>query len=292
MSVVKSPQQIQGRLLKSVANRKLFTTEENQPPPEIIRHICVMPCYDKKLEAVRPAGQIQNEDISINSTTNEVDAVLATHELADLFTKHNIDIKGLLDNLESPNPDTFDKDLTDATREIDSPYYSNDNQSQSSNGYTQYIFNRAARELLSVTPPENLDYQQVRNKDFHEVTLTVHGLPVMKFALAYGFRNIQNIIRNIKRKKCQYDYIEIMACPGGCLNGGGQIKPKDLNMSPADLLESLNEIQKNSLEIIDPTNLNSLGALYDGIETDKVKEMIKTYFTVIKTEASVANLKW
>jgi len=50
---------------------------------------------------------------------------------------------------------------------------------------------------------------------------------VLKFAAAYGFRNIQNIMMNIKRGKCDYDYIELMACPKGCLNGGGQIKPKD-----------------------------------------------------------------
>jgi iron only hydrogenase large subunit-like protein len=69
------------------------------------------------------------------------------------------------------------------------------------------------------------------------------GKPVLTFAMAYGFRNIQNIVRKIKSKQCNYDYIEIMACPSGssfgllgpllqliilafpgCLNGGGQIK--------------------------------------------------------------------
>jgi iron only hydrogenase large subunit-like protein len=61
----------------------------------------------------------------------------------------------------------------------------------------------------------------------------------LRFAAAYGFRNIQNVIRNIKRGKCEYDYVEIMACPGGCLNGGGQVKPKDMNMNPKDLFEVL-----------------------------------------------------
>ncbi len=60
-----------------------------------------------------------------------------------------------------------------------------------------------------------------------ETILELNGKVVLRFAAAYGFRNIQNIIRNIKRGKCEYEYVEIMACPGGCLNGGGQIKPKD-----------------------------------------------------------------
>jgi iron only hydrogenase large subunit-like protein len=79
----------------------------------------------------------------------------------------------------------------------------------------------------------------MKNKDLKEVHLEVNGAKVMKFAAAYGFRNIQNLVRNIKLKKCDYDYVEIMACPGGCLNGGGQIKPKDMNMTPKDLLEAL-----------------------------------------------------
>jgi iron only hydrogenase large subunit-like protein len=66
-----------------------------------------------------------------------------------------------------------------------------------------------------------LEYVVGRNKDLKEVTLEIGGKRVLKFAAAYGFKNIQNIIRNIKRGKSDYDYIELMACPGGCLNGGG-----------------------------------------------------------------------
>lgn len=299
MSLVKSPQQIQGHLIKKFANKKLFTSDESQEPPTNVMHICVMPCYDKKLEAVRPAGQIPSDDISENSTINEVDAVIATHELADLFTKKGIDIKGLLASLEEQEQtysenENFDKDLTDLCREaINSPYYSPHNQTQTSNGYSEFLFRKAAKELFDVDlTSKELEYKQCRNKDFNEVTLEIHGIPVMKFALAYGFRNIQNIVRNIKRKKWAYDYVEIMACPGGWLNGGGQIKPKDMGMSPADLLENLKGIQMQSLELIDHRSLSGLVALYNDIDPEKLKEMIKTAFTVIKTETSVANLKW
>lgn len=89
-----------------------------------------------------------------------------------------------------------------------------------------------------------------------------------------------------------YDYVEIMACPGGCLNGGGQIKPKELNMTPADLLKSLIEVQKESLEIIDPNNLEGLVSLYSDFEKEQLQEMITTAFNVIKSELSISNLKW
>ena len=295
MSVVKSPQQIQGYLLKKVSNKKLFTKDSEHTPNDIM-HVCVMPWYDKKLEAVRPAGLIKaSEDISDETTLCEVDAVLATHELADLFKKHDIDIEGLLETIDTVdrNSDNFDLDVAESQRESVSPFYSTDNTNQSSNGYSEYLFKRAAKEIFDKNiDNEILEYKQCRNKDFNEVSLEIHGVPVMKFALAYGFRNIQNIIRNIKRKKWMYDYVEIMACPGGCLNGGGQIKPKELNMTPADLLKSLIEVQKESLEIIDPNNLEGLVSLYSDFEKEQLQEMITTAFNVIKSELSISNLKW
>jgi iron only hydrogenase large subunit-like protein len=114
----------------------------------------------------------------------------------------------------------------------------------------EYVLRRAARELFICNVPEKLDYKVIRNKDFKEVIVSVDSIPVLKFATAYGFKNIQNIIRNIKVKKCLYDYVEIMACPGGCLNGGkklgynlylgGQIKPSDLGSdNPREVLQNL-----------------------------------------------------
>lgn len=49
---------------------------------------------------------------------------------------------------------------------------------------------------------------------------------MLRFATAYGFRNIQNVCRQLKSNTCRLHYVEVMACPGGCLNGGGQPKPE------------------------------------------------------------------
>ena len=75
-----------------------------------------------------------------------------------------------------------------------------------------------------------MPYVQGRNKDLMEVSLKSvpradgSQLTLLTFAQAYGFRNIQNVMRKIKQGKCQYDYVELMACPSGCVNGGGQVK--------------------------------------------------------------------
>lgn len=94
-----------------------------------------------------------------------------------------------------------------------------------SGGYVDYVFRVAARELFGVTvPPGPLPFRQGRNSDIRTVELHVGGRPVLRFATAYGFRNIQQVVRLIKRGKCPYDMVEIMACPSGCLNGGGQVR--------------------------------------------------------------------
>jgi iron only hydrogenase large subunit-like protein len=57
-----------------------------------------------------------------------------------------------------------------------------------------------------------------------EVTVDMGHGALLRGALVYGFQNIQNFVRKLKRGQCVYDIVEVMACPGGCLNGGGQIK--------------------------------------------------------------------
>ena len=74
----------------------------------------------------------------------------------------------------------------------------------------------AARELFGVDVPSGqLPLRSVRNADFKEVCLEVGGAPALRFASAYGFRNIQQLMRQMKRQRCVYDYVEVMACPSG-----------------------------------------------------------------------------
>ena len=98
-----------------------------------------------------------------------------------------------------------------------------------SGGYLDTVFRHAARVLHGVEVTGPLEYKtpRARNPDLREVTLEVGGVTVLRFATAYGFRNIQNVVRRCKAGVGAggYHFVEIMACPSGCLNGGGQLPP-------------------------------------------------------------------
>ena len=72
----------------------------------------------------------------------------------------------------------------------------------------------------------------------------------MKFAKVYGFRNVQNLVRKMKNRKASYDYVEVMAGPGACLNGGGQLRPDlDSGVTPKQNLDKMQEIYSRQVKI-------------------------------------------
>ncbi|KAB0401612.1 hypothetical protein E2I00_007270, partial [Balaenoptera physalus] len=91
-------------------------------------------------------------------------------------------------------------------------------QGGGSGGYLEHVFRHAAQELFGIHVTE----------DLQEVILEREGQVLLHFAAAYGFRNIQNLVQKLKRGRCPYHYVEVMACPSGCLNGGGQLKAPDM----------------------------------------------------------------
>ncbi len=103
-----------------------------------------------------------------------------------------------------------------------------------SGAYTEYLFKYCAQHVYGLNLwSEVLQYKEGRNSDYAEVDITHYlnspinenaVLPQLKFAKAYGFRNIQSMLMKMKRGNCDVDLVEIMACPSGCNNGGGQLK--------------------------------------------------------------------
>ena len=67
-------------------------------------------------------------------------------------------------------------------------------------------------------------------------------------AQAYGFRNIQNLVQKMKRKRCDYDFVEVMACPGGCLNGGAQCRPEEGKETSKEMVAKLEEENRDLLD--------------------------------------------
>ena len=133
-----------------------------------------------------------------------------------------------------------------------------------------------------------------RNQDFQEVTIEVEGKKPLKMAIAYGFRNIQNIVQKIKRKKCPYDFVEIMACPSGCTNGGGQIRPEG-EVTPKERLAKVDQLYQ-SVKTVEPSSEKSVLNLYNewlgGVDNDKAKLMLRTQYHEIEKMTNALAIKW
>lgn len=199
-----------------------------------------MPCYDKKLEAAR------DDFVVPGSAAPETDACLTTAEVQQLLDERSVSLAALPD-YQPPNTaasatpvasvgsavaSLLDAGAAPPGRVFGSP--------GGSGGYMEFVFRHAASVLFGrQLPPGRLPTRMVRNADFQELVLDDGaGNVLLRFASAYGFRNIQTLMRKIKSRRCEYDYVEIMACPGGCLNGGGQPRPA-VGQSQAALLEAL-----------------------------------------------------
>ncbi|KAG9144816.1 hypothetical protein Leryth_022767 [Lithospermum erythrorhizon] len=266
ISTVKSPQQAMGVIIKKHMCHLLSLR------PEDLYHVTVMPCYDKKLEASRDDFVFevnpQGEQIS------EVDSVLTTGEVLDLIQLKSIDFLSLED---SP----LDKLLSNVND--DGNLYGT---TGSSGGYAETIFRYAAKVLFRKEIEGSLDFKVLRNSDFQEL----NGETVLKFALCYGFRNLQNVVRKIKTGKCEYQFLEIMACPSGCLNGGGQLKPKP-GQSGKDLLQLLESTYLENVLVTDPYTNPIIKNLYEkwleepGSEKAK-RHMHTQYHPVVKSITS------
>lgn len=243
IDTTKSPQQIAGSLIKHMVSR------EQSIAPNEVYHVAVMPCFDKKLEASRKDFLDEEFDVK------DVDCVLATTEIIDLITSLNVDFVSLELAQLSPQEIMLSGISEDGSAVLGS------NVNASSGGPLEHIFRFAAKELFNVDVDGPLEYVVGRNPDFREVTLVVDGEEVLKFAIAYGFRNIQSIMTKIRRNKCPYHYVEIMACPSGCLNGGGQIKPKSTLLATELLGNVTNRFQE--LQVRAPTDNPACKYVYE-----------------------------
>eukprot|EP01027_Heterolobosea_sp_BB2_P016364 GEZU01023312.1.p1 GENE.GEZU01023312.1~~GEZU01023312.1.p1 ORF type:complete len:325 (-),score=100.63 GEZU01023312.1:149-1123(-) len=230
ISTAKSPQQVLGTIVKQYFAKKISVT------PDRIYHVSVMPCFDKKLEASRDDFKIEEFD------TREVDCVLSSSEILNLLQARNTDFMSLP---ESPLESLFTGITTTATEQMLLTGVPG-----GAGGYLEIILRYAAKTLFGRDLPDELVFKSGRNPDFRETWLEDEktGEKLLSFAMAYGFRNIQNLVRKIKTRKCEYHFVEIMACPSGCLNGGGQIAPKE-GEKPRDLLKRITDLYHDPAEV-------------------------------------------
>ena len=191
LSSCKSPQQMFGALVKNYLPGKIGV------PAEKICHISIRPCVAKKYEHNRPEMESENG--------RDVDIVLTTREAAKLFKLRDI-------NLATLNDEKFDSFMgegTGAARIF---------------GTTGGVMEAALRTVvykLTGGKVDQLDYHAARGyRGVKEAALTIGELEV-KVAVVNGIGNVKAVMDDVRAGKSPYHFIEVMACPGGCLNGGG-----------------------------------------------------------------------
>lgn len=192
LSSCKSPQNMFGALAKS------YYAEKHGIDPKDIVVVSVMPCTSKKSEIVRP-------ELEVNGY-RDVDASITTRELALMIKEARLEF----DKLEEGTFDAFMGDYSGAGVIF---------------GVTGGVMEAALRtvaDVLSGQDIEQVEYTAVRGLDgIKEATVNVAGMDI-KIAVAHNTTNAGILLDKIKKGEADYHFIEVMACPGGCVNGGGQ----------------------------------------------------------------------
>jgi NADP-reducing hydrogenase subunit HndD len=207
LSSCKSPHEMFGALIKS------YYAEKNGIDPSKIFVVSVMPCTAKKFEAQRP---------ELSSTGYpDVDVVLTTRELARMIREASIDFKSLDDR-------QFDDPMGEASGAA---------VIFGATGGVMEAALRTVKEVLTEEKTDEIEYHAVRGiEGIKEAKVQIGDLEV-KAAVANGLANAKELLNKIKSGEADYHVIEIMACPGGCVNGGGQpIQPSEVR-SWVDLRE-------------------------------------------------------
>ena len=285
LSRVKSPQAVAGTLVKRMWAARLGL------PAGRVYHASIAPCYDKKLEASRDDFTTESEDAGATAGAAhipETDCVLTTGEV---WTE-------LMPSAPPAEADGAPCACALPWLAVDAasgqPYNA---PGGGSGGYADAAARGAAAALWGVHMPGDapLPWVQVRNADFLELELQPPpgaGGRALRFAAVYGFRNIQSVVRQMKRGACSYDYVEVMACPGGCLNGGGQGAPPP-GLTPQQALAAAGEVYGQA-QVRLPGSHPLVGDVYSwlggGVGSPEAARALHTQFHVReKTVTAVLN---
>jgi NADH-quinone oxidoreductase subunit G len=197
MSTAKSPQQMFGALAKT------YYAEAKGIPPEKIVSVSIMPCTAKKFECQRPEMNA--------SGFQDVDYVLTTREIGRMMREAGLNLKDMPDE----PADSILGEYTGAATIF------------GATGGVMEAALRSAYFLVTGKELENLDITPVRGlKGIKEAEVDIDGTKI-KVAVAHSCGNARKLLDKVTKQlneegKCEYQFIEVMACPGGCVGGGGQ----------------------------------------------------------------------
>ena len=191
LSTAKSPQQMFGAVIK------IFFAEKEKNDPKDICSVSVMPCTAKKFECRRKEFH--------DSGFQDVDISITVVELAKMIRTAGIHFEDLED------------------QEFDAPFGLGSGAGQifGSTGGVMEAALRTVYEVLTGETLEKLEFMQVRGLEgIREASLTIKGQEI-RVAIVHGLKNVEGILEQIKAGTSPYHFIEVMACEGGCIGGGG-----------------------------------------------------------------------
>ena len=198
LSTTRSPQAIFGALAKT------YFAKKKGVDPQKLRFISVMPCTAKKDEAVRK--QLRQNGMP------DTDLVLTVREFARLLQMYGVDL--------AQTPES----------EFDSPVMSENTGAAVIFGATGGVMEAAIRTVHFVLTGKELgpvEYEPVRGMEWiKEASLSLGKVGTVRIAVVHGLANAQKLVDQIKAGTCPYHFIEVMACPGGCIDGGGTPRVK------------------------------------------------------------------
>ena len=192
VSSCKSPHQMFGAILKSY-----YAKKEGIDPKKIFV-VSVMPCVAKKFESARP--EMENEGL------RDVDAVITTRELARMIKEAGIKFTSLPD-------EDFDQPFKEA---------SGAGVIFGATGGVMEAALRTVYEIVEKKPLEKVEFESVRGTEGIKESSVMLGGKEVRVAIAHGLGNARKLLESIRNGEKNYEFIEIMACPGGCVTGGGQ----------------------------------------------------------------------
>ena len=244
LSSCKSPHQMQGAIIKS------YYAEKHGINPKDIFVVSVMPCTAKKFEKERPE-MVNGEGLK------DVDAVITTRELGDMIRRSGIVFTKLPD-------EEFDQDIMGEASGAGVIF-----------GVTGGVMEAALRTVYHVlTGKEHgaIAFTSVRGFDgIKESQIEING-QILRFAVAHGMKNAKVLMEQIRKGESPYQFIEIMGCPGGCINGGGQpyVRPVFLPNEDHDILDTY--MQKRASALYSEDQRNVLRQSHKNTQVQKLYE--------------------
>ncbi len=236
----RSPQIMMGGIIKT------YWAKENNIDPKDIIVVSIMPCTAKKFE-------IKREEMKLENGCFPVDYVLTTREAARLLQKHRIDLKNI-------KPDEADNPFGDPSGA--GVIYG------ASGGVFESAF-RTAYFMATGKNMEDINVKEVRGMEGIKIKELKLGDTILKVAVASGIKNAQKMLEVLKKDPGAFHAMEVMACPGGCIGGGGQPIPStpEIRKKRAEALYKVDAEKKVRLAHENP----AIAEVYGKYLTDKEK---------------------